>query len=267
MHVCLSVSISYICLQHIFIIPFIADFASASSLTCTLPPLANITNTPTTSTQPVVKFESLRSHFSDVYCDPTVDLPVKCIQLSRIVADMTNLTRLHVTKRQRRELTESESDLSWLRETMEKHSAPPTQIRPNLILGADKDARDLETLRSLGVTHIVNAAADCDCHYEDAFQYLHVKLFDSPQENIAKHLARVLEFLKEVNGSGGVVLVHCQQGISRSCSLVLAWLMAHEGLSMDEALADVRTKRSFVKPNEGFAKQLREFERSLNTMG
>ena len=55
----------------------------------------------------------------------------------------------------------------------------------------------------------------------------------------------------------GTVLVHCAAGISRSASVVVAFLMWRQGLSYEAALARVRDKRPFVLPNRGFRLQVR----------
>jgi hypothetical protein len=57
------------------------------------------------------------------------------------------------------------------------------------------------------------------------------------------------------------VLVHCQAGISRSASFVIAYCMWKERLSADAATAVVSAARSAIFPNMGFKTQLREFER------
>lgn len=60
----------------------------------------------------------------------------------------------------------------------------------------------------------------------------------------------------------GVVLVHCAQGISRSASILIGYLMSREGLSYETALAQLQATRPSVQPNQGFALQLQEFGRS-----
>lgn len=57
------------------------------------------------------------------------------------------------------------------------------------------------------------------------------------------------------------MLVHCQAGISRSASFVIAYCMWKERLSADAATAVVAAARSAIFPNMGFKTQLREFER------
>jgi atypical dual specificity phosphatase len=59
----------------------------------------------------------------------------------------------------------------------------------------------------------------------------------------------------------GGVLVHCQMGVSRSASSVLAFLLwAFRGLTLDEAMRHTVSRRDCVCPNEGFLHKLKSFE-------
>ena len=59
------------------------------------------------------------------------------------------------------------------------------------------------------------------------------------------------------------VLVHCVMGQSRSSTLVLAYLMIHENLTLADAIRAVSTGRN-ISPNAGFLEQLRALDRELN---
>ncbi len=59
------------------------------------------------------------------------------------------------------------------------------------------------------------------------------------------------------------VLVHCAAGISRSSTLVLAYLMNCEKMKLFDAFKQVRSKRCVIWPNIGFMNMLIEMEKKL----
>lgn len=59
----------------------------------------------------------------------------------------------------------------------------------------------------------------------------------------------------------GNTLVHCHFGVSRSATLVIAYLMEKYRLSYEQAHAYVKQRRNFINPNPGFVNQLREYQR------
>lgn len=63
--------------------------------------------------------------------------------------------------------------------------------------------------------------------------------------------------------SAGKVFVHCAMGVSRSASLVLAFLMIHKNMTLVDALKTVGSHRN-ICPNTGFLSQLRDLDIKLN---
>lgn len=66
--------------------------------------------------------------------------------------------------------------------------------------------------------------------------------------------------------SSAKVLVHCVVGISRSATLVLAYLMLHQQMSLRQAVITVRQHR-WVFPNRGFLCQLCQLDQKLRGTG
>ena len=62
---------------------------------------------------------------------------------------------------------------------------------------------------------------------------------------------------QSARSSGGRVLLHCSQGVSRSASLAIAYLMWKRGGAFDEVLAAVKAIRGVANPNIGFTCQAR----------
>lgn len=115
-------------------------------------------------------------------------------------------------------------------------------------------------LKSLNITHILTV---CDClspKFPDQFTYKVVLVMDDPAERLCKHFKECVEFVHEAIASGGTVLVHCFAGVSRSATIVIAYLMRFHAMSLQKAMMHVRSKRSWINPNPGFMAQLRRYE-------
>ena len=75
---------------------------------------------------------------------------------------------------------------------------------------------------------------------------------DAARADIAQHFDDCIKFVK----SADKVLVHCSAGISRSVTIVIAYLVREKNMDVDEALDFIQTKRPRANPNNGFMSQL-----------
>lgn len=142
-----------------------------------------------------------------------------------------------------------------------------SEINKHLFL-ASEDALTRKEFKRKGITHVVSVIQS-KVTVADSIKHLHIPLADSPKENIRCHFEKVLAFIDEAIAQGGKVLVHCEKGMSRSASFVIAWLMHdqhRQGLKVDYAriLQDLIQIRSAVSPNKGFALQLMNYAEELN---
>ncbi|KAL6078358.1 Dual specificity protein phosphatase 2, variant 2 [Balamuthia mandrillaris] len=137
-------------------------------------------------------------------------------------------------------------------------------LRDFLYLGSMKAARQREVLKYLkAVTHVCNVTSRCQNFFPQDFTYRTFRLEDVPQADIGQCFAPAIEFLDNARKAGGRVLVHCSAGVSRSTTLVLAYLMAREGMTLRQAFIYVKRRRHVVRPNNGFLMQLVHFEKTL----
>ncbi|CAK6981475.1 dual specificity protein phosphatase 22-B [Scomber scombrus] len=90
--------------------------------------------------------------------------------------------------------------------------------------------------------------------------YLCISAADLPTQNLTQHFKQSIMFMHESRLKGEGCLVHCLAGVSRSVTLVVAYIMTVTGLGWQEALAAVRVARPSAGPNLGFQRQLQEFE-------
>ena len=133
----------------------------------------------------------------------------------------------------------------------------------NIYLGP-KSAADLTALADLqaaGIRGIVNCTNRVPCyHQEKSILYCTVAVNDEVQADILTHLDGATLFLHHLLTNGSNVLVHCEMGISRSATVVIAYLIRMVQMTRDEAYLHVKARRPKSNPNPGFWKQLKTFE-------
>ncbi len=83
-----------------------------------------------------------------------------------------------------------------------------------------------------------------------------INIDDSESSDLYSHLQKVTTFIHDSIENGDKVLVHCQAGISRSATVVIAYIMRSKRYSLQDAFNFVKRKRSIIFPNAGFRQQL-----------
>ena len=90
---------------------------------------------------------------------------------------------------------------------------------------------------------------------------------DSAEQQLSLgDITGAVQFIHETRSKGISVLVHCVMGISRSATLVVAYMVAATKKSVDECVAELKMKRAVISPNENFLNQLKGFEEELQKM-
>ncbi|XP_061084797.1 dual specificity phosphatase 29-like [Conger conger] len=165
--------------------------------------------------------------------------------------------------------TPSVPELRRLLWTDRRPAGPVNQVWPDLYLGDEASARDKPSLSRLGVTHIVNAAdgprrinTGPQFYTDTDIQYCGVEAADHPTFHLRPFFLPTAGFIQTALAQRGKVFVHCAMGVSRSATLVLAYLMICENLTLVEAINAVRRHRD-ICPNEGFLEQLRDLDTEL----
>lgn len=120
----------------------------------------------------------------------------------------------------------------------------------------------------LGITTIVNTLSyEIPNAFPTLFYYDNLYVSDSPDEPIFTlfpHIVRLIE--DEVqNSDNGRVYIHCQQGVSRSCTLVIAYLMWKNDWDYHTAYNFVRDRRNVCNPNAGFQLNLQLWRAHLQS--
>lgn len=99
----------------------------------------------------------------------------------------------------------------------------------------------------------------------DKVEYLYVYIDDHDTEPIESHFDETIRFIENAiengdqNNNAGAVLVHCYAGVSRSATIVIAYLM-YTGMDFHSAYMIVKKARPAINPNDGFLSQLHNFD-------
>jgi protein-tyrosine phosphatase len=150
---------------------------------------------------------------------------------------------------------------------LQKYHDVCSEIVPKQVyVSSYKVASDLAVLQRHGITHILNLAADiCDNRFPDKFFYSTYYVKDASGEDISMLFYRTLEWMQASLLSGGRVLVHCREGVSRSATMVIAYLMWANNMPFKEAQEVIRSVRPICNPNPGFTYHLLELGKRLGT--
>ncbi|XP_061120932.1 dual specificity protein phosphatase 13B-like [Syngnathus typhle] len=146
------------------------------------------------------------------------------------------------------------------------------QVQPRIFLGDMYAAKDKRSLKAHGISHVLNAAhgkfnvnTGATFYRDVKVAYHGVEAFDMVTFDLSVFFYRAADFIRSALSSPtGRVLVHCAMGLSRSSTLVLAYLMIHERMTLAEAIVAVSVKRN-IAPNRGFLEQLRALDVELQS--
>ncbi|KFM65466.1 Dual specificity protein phosphatase 3, partial [Stegodyphus mimosarum] len=142
------------------------------------------------------------------------------------------------------------------------------EVYPNIFVGDEGSARRKEFLKAVGITHVLNTAdgkafgqvnTGADYYADSNIKYMGLDLIDVPRTRIIDYFGTGISFIDQAVNSGGKILVHCLMGLSRSATIVAAYLMVKKNMTAVEALRTIRKQRE-VRPNDGFLVQLLQLE-------
>ena len=142
---------------------------------------------------------------------------------------------------------------------------PPAKVLKGLYLGSKAHANNIETLRELGISHILIVSRDHSTPFTEEMVYCTCYIADSVNSDLTEFFDKAYDFIDRARGESAknAVLVHCAGGVSRSTSLVASYLMRKQGISLKAALEHIRRVHPAAAPNSAFIHQLMELEKRL----
>jgi atypical dual specificity phosphatase len=143
---------------------------------------------------------------------------------------------------------------------------PVSLVLPSLYLGPCSAASSKQFITSNSITDVLSIGANpAQGERVNGVGYYRLSANDSTTFSISTTVSAGCEIIDSVirTKRNGKILVHCSAGISRSPTVVAAYLMKHEGMTLKAALGHIVRVRPQVSPNAGFLKQLKEMEMEL----
>lgn len=141
------------------------------------------------------------------------------------------------------------------------------EVWPRLYIGDQHSAENRADLSTHHITHVLNAAHSKRRGQPHIYEGLHVaymgiEAHDSCDFDMSVNFQAAADFIHRALSRGGKVLVHCHVGVSRSATLVLAYLMLKQKLTLVEAVCAIKDNRGVI-PNRGFLRQLIKLDEQL----
>lgn len=140
----------------------------------------------------------------------------------------------------------------------------PSYVVDGIYLGSQNSSIDREKLKELNIQYILIVGKGMRKLFSD-IQYHIIEIDDSLEQDIREAVVSSLNIIKNWQQTGGNILIHCVSGISRSSSIVIAYLMNKYCYDFDDAYLYLKDKRKIINPNKNFVDQLKKMD--LNNSG
>lgn len=150
------------------------------------------------------------------------------------------------------------------------------QITSNIFLGDIASAFNEDALKEQGITHILSIFNGAQKTFPDSFTYKIIHINDDAWVNIREHFDESNQFIDDaLKNPENKILIHCQRGVSRSVTLLIAYLLWKKNSedkidknnvddAIEEVISYVKEQRSIANPNLGFVKCLKSYIYELN---
>jgi len=143
-------------------------------------------------------------------------------------------------------------------------------ILPDLLVGPAIAPADVARLRRAGVTGVLSlqepgadilatamARIRAACAAPPAIAWRNVAIRDYDPDDLIARLPDALAALAELRAGGGVVYLHCCEGVNRAPSIALAHLVLERAMPLDDALAALAAAHAQARPYREFVRWMR----------
>jgi len=139
-----------------------------------------------------------------------------------------------------------------------------TVLFEKILLGSKKVAKNYKLLEEQGVVAVLNITENIKNFHENCSHliYRRIPIPDSVEAPIENFFVEGIEFI-EHHLEKGKVLIHCNEGMSRSPAMAIAFIMKHFNINLKEAYEKVAGKLEGNNINDGFKTKLMDWDFQL----
>jgi len=127
-----------------------------------------------------------------------------------------------------------------------------------LYFGSQDVACDSNILSALRITDILSVGVTVPTHRDLSYKF--IEAYDLPSFNMKNIFDECFSYIENVRLLNRRVFVHCNAGISRSPTIIIAYVMKHLKISFEDSFKLVKETRFTINPNAGFISQLKDYE-------
>jgi len=134
------------------------------------------------------------------------------------------------------------------------------KIMDNIYLGDIIAADNINLLKDNNIKIVISCIFE-KYKRDDQIIYYDFSINDDRNEDIYSVFEKTNKVISENQGKN--ILIHCQNAVSRSVTILLAYLL-YTGINLKDGIKLLKEKRkTFTRPNIGFSKLLMKYEKEL----
>lgn len=155
-----------------------------------------------------------------------------------------------------------------------------SQITKNIFVGDLASASNIEAMKQQGITHVLFVMNGGYKLFPDEMEYKLIHVNDDPWIDISKYFNESNEFIDSAIGTEELrnknkIIIHCQRGVSRSVTLLVAYELWKRNCKevikikdidsqIESIISNIKIHRSIAEPNSGFMLCLKKYVYELN---
>lgn len=143
---------------------------------------------------------------------------------------------------------------------------PLLVVQPNIYLYSEPKLDEIlgfDVVVNVG-TEVPNLKEKVPAKLRQNIDYYHIRWTHNTK--ITKDLEFLTSLIHTASLQNKRVLVHCQCGVSRSASLIIAYIMRYENLTLNDAYNKLKSVARDISPNMGLIFQLVEWSEKLEAI-